>query len=306
MHPRPQQTGFHVSLLRIFLTGLLAWATLAPAQGKEKSAAVALSEMQTLAGAEELCAATIGYYVSLEALNDLALTSSQQTPYDAIGETGTTEVVLPTRGLFRDPPVDLLAAYNAWDGPYVNFQQGRTQTSAGPYDLGSPLDPWGTPYFFYSPAGLLRGDSGSVTLEYYGDDFDRYTLVSHGPDGEQGGGDDLFYPFGGGVSGPLLTGLSGGKAYLAADPAIIIVEAGSMLNLRGYAFGETGSPQNVLLGATPLAPASWSDQAVTVALPQGETGQRSLSLETPNGQTNALKLLLLAPPNAASAWTLYQ
>ena len=120
---------------------------------------VALAEMVTLATQLEVCAIQTTYYVSLETLNDLS-SDYLNTPYDYINYEGGTFVIRPTEGRFRPQRINLLTAFNAWDGPYMNYQASQTQTGFTPYDRGSPLDPWGNPYYFFSPLGLLRGDSG--------------------------------------------------------------------------------------------------------------------------------------------------
>ena len=70
---------------------------------------------------------------------------------------------------------------------------------------GPALDPWGTPYMFYSPLGVIGGgdlDSdafggGAVTAQ--DDRFETFAIVSYGPDGQSdsasGGDDDLLLLF---------------------------------------------------------------------------------------------------------------
>jgi len=51
---------------------------------------------------------------------------------------------------------------NSWKGPYI--------------EKGMPTDPWGSPYFYRCPGQHRPSD---------------YDLYSFGPDGEEGGGDDI-------------------------------------------------------------------------------------------------------------------
>ena len=76
-----------------------------------------------------------------------------------------------------------------------------------------PLDPWGQPYRFYSPIGLIGSNASTSTpsswntnsfsdgrLTSSDDRFDRYAIVSFGPDGEadssSNADDDIIYYFG--------------------------------------------------------------------------------------------------------------
>jgi prepilin-type N-terminal cleavage/methylation domain-containing protein len=127
---------------------------------------------------------------------------------------------------------------NNWAGPFINFHRYFIGEDFGsgssPTDQLSqtqvardfPLDPWGYPYRLYSPLGITGstlGTSGPITditaidtssfsnglLTNVDDRFDRFAVVSFGPDGESdrtttsGGvsglpilGDDIIYEFG--------------------------------------------------------------------------------------------------------------
>lgn len=130
--------------------------------------------------------------------------------------------------------------YWGWDGPFINVHRkyyGQDFVPNIPQALTDraraldwPLDPWGNPYRFYSSLGIIGTDarwdtripaSYSAALETitFGDGlltqtgfyaFDRYAVVSYGPDGAEGAitvaasaasvqdprNDDIIYMFG--------------------------------------------------------------------------------------------------------------
>lgn len=276
-------------------------------------------EMATLAQAEQICAVDTGYYVSLETLNDIPAPSTSQTPYDGLNNEGGTYVLRPTRGAFEANRLNLVTAFNPWQGPYVNFQSGRTQTGSVPYDRGSPLDPWGTPYYLFSPLGMIRGDEGVITLELYGDRFDRYTLISLGPDGVQSA-DDLSYQFGGGVTvfavtsvGPVTgAGLRPasrvGKAMPPNTPlsgGTFNVNAGSRIIVRGVNFPSSATTQ-VMWGGVELSNRQrWTNREVELTLPAGLTGTQLIRLVNGPNQSLPATLIISQPPAAVARWTLF-
>jgi hypothetical protein len=310
---------------RLLTLGLILLAWHPPARADANTVA-AQAEMQSLADAESMCAVDTTYYVSLETLNDVSGPSTQ-TPYNSLNNEGGTWVIRPARGLFQVNRVNLLTAFNPWQGPYVNYQQGKTQTGLSPYDQGSPLDPWGTPYYFFTPMGLVRGDEGVISLEFYGDFFDRYTLVSLGLDGVQST-DDLIYQFGGGIttfgiSSVRLKGQAVGagskhatrvgtvaKALPAGAPlsgGTFQVPAGSQIVVRGLNFGATQGTAEVLWGSTPLTQiTAWSDREVGLTLPAGLIGTAALTLVRDGNPSLPATLVITKIVNATRYWTLYQ
>jgi len=181
-----------------------------------------LSDMTTLAEAEDLVRIDTGYYVSLENLDDISV-SGYQPSYNFIGDGGGTPVIDPATARIKPQRVDLIHTFLSWKGPYVTYQQGRTDVdNLFGYDRGTPLDPWGSPYFLYSPAGLVKPPL-SLTLGDWGDHFSLYAIVSYGPDGLFDGGDDLYYTFG---TPPTVLTLT------SVTP--LVVRAGEVLTLKGY------------------------------------------------------------------------
>ncbi|MCX7018519.1 MAG: hypothetical protein NTY46_05905 [Candidatus Sumerlaeota bacterium] len=281
---------------------------------------IALYEMRNIANAMDVCAMDTLYYVASETLNDSPYATTPPT-IDYINYEGGTYVIQPSQGRFKTGGrADLLAAYNQWRGPYLNYQPGRTQTGLTPYDQGSPIDPWGNPYYFFSPFGLLRGGTGSVTLDLYGDWFDRYTLVSLGPDGAMSG-DDLFYQFGYPVTAFGISSLryatacgEGGACGPAARPdapagtePVFVLSPGAVVLLRGMNLGSTQGGATVWFGAEQLTQISgWSERQVMIDLPAGLTGAGELFIKRGGAQTNSLQVMISGSVTAAGGWTLYQ
>jgi hypothetical protein len=274
-------------------------------------AIIAMAEMQTIAQAMDICAIDTTYYVVPEALDDLSFIPSDPAYYfDFINDGGGCNVIPPYQGYFKSTRVNLLTGFNTWKGPYVTFQPDRIQLGTQPYDKGSPLDPWGNPYYLFSPFGLLRGDTATASLELYADQFGGYMLVSLGQDGIMSS-DDLWYSFGPGVTGFALTSVrsNGGRrvAGLTASDVVFTLTAGAGITVRGLNLGATQSGARVLLGTLELTSVSrWSDREVDLLLPSGVTGVTTLRIERGSYSTNNLQLNILAAPNSArDDWSLY-
>ncbi len=296
------------TLRRVARAGLLAVLFALPWAARGQSA-VALAEMQTIADAMDACALMTLYYVVPEALDDTS-SVNLTSPWQYIADQGGSYVIQPWAGQFLASRRNLVTAANPWTGPYVNYQPGRTQAGGAPYDLGSPLDPWGSPYRLFSPLGLLRGDTGTVSQELYGDQFDRYTLVSLGPDGVMSA-DDLRFAF-----GPQVTAFALSSVRAAAAPAAaragprfsdFTATAGTAIIVRGLNLGPAQSGARIFWGAVELtAITSWSEREVGVTLPANLTGTDSLVVHRGASTTNGLTLTITPPaPAAAEDWAIY-
>ncbi len=273
-------------------------------------------EMAILAQAETFCALDTNYFVALEALNDSS-DSSVQPLYDYIDDRGGSYVIRWWEGRFLPQRVALLSAPLPWKGPYVTFQSGRTQTTDSPYDRGSPLDPWGNPYYFFSPLGLLRGDSGSVTLELYGDSFDRYTIVSLGPDGVLSQ-DDLNYQFGPAVTATAISSLGGPRTVrLSAGPFAnrpagsttpdYFVAAGAPLVVRGVNLFNAEGESEVWWGTIRFNDIlSTSPREIVLQTPPQCEGMESLYVRVPGGGESNRVLLSISSVTTASDWQLFE
>lgn len=268
----------------------------------------ALAEMQNLETALTFEYLDTGYFVSLENLNDVDFATFPV--YDNIANNGDTPVIRPDVGRFQPSPVNLLFS---WMGPYINYQSGKTQVGVAPYDQGSPLDPWGNPYLFFSPLGLIRGDASAITQEFYGDLFDRYTLVSLGADGVVGG-DDLFRQFAPGAAGsPTFPGVVGLAVSSLSGPKVITTSApsgstyktnaGAAVTARGYNFVATQGSSKAWFGALELTVESWSATAVQVRIPVTASGVADFTLTV--GAQTSFPLSLKILPNAAEVWAEY-
>jgi prepilin-type N-terminal cleavage/methylation domain-containing protein len=196
------------------------------------------TEVGELAKAEEICGVSHGYFVPFQMLDDLPVntTSSNADDDDLLQENNVylIDLSLPARdqlssqARLNDYSTDskVAALYNYWLGPFMNSQRvyiGDAQTNDPAYisntiiHLDYPLDPWGTPYRFYSSEGIIGSNATADTaanpsaLDNFSfsdgrittsdDRFDRYAVVSYGPDrlSDQTGStfpDDIIYYFG--------------------------------------------------------------------------------------------------------------
>lgn len=288
---------------------LTAAAGVRAQPGGDVNTVVAMNEMQTLANALTLAALDTTYYVSLENLNDVSGTSPTLL-YDSIQHLSGPYVMIPDHGLFIGRRNLATRPVNFWRGPYVSYQQENTQAGTTPYDEGSPLDPWRQPYYLFNPLGLLRGDAGIITLELYGDSFDRYTIVSLGPDGVMSA-DDLAYPFGGDLIGSYLTSLAGDGVRMtsAAGTALPVytVDAGTTLTLRGYGFGAPGPNSGVYLGDVAITQVlRWSGREIDVIVPETLVGTTDVfRVKVHNDFTSPLTATITDGVTRVKNWEMY-
>ncbi|MBM3333626.1 prepilin-type N-terminal cleavage/methylation domain-containing protein [Candidatus Sumerlaeota bacterium] len=123
-------------------------------------------------------------------------------------ETGNWTVQTPTRmfidyntGQFAGNYQNIYASLTrnetdfGWAGPYINYQRGNFTWQ----DL--PTDPWGEEYLLFTPAGVVDQQAGTVenfynftvlgtdtTVTLRGPFFDRFTVLSKGPNRAPGDG----------------------------------------------------------------------------------------------------------------------
>ncbi len=201
---------------------------------------VAQGETREIAMAEEAVAVMHGFYVPFQLLDDLparrdnAVRTDEERidQYQHLGgivADSNIFLINPTipaedqinnqltladgrPGVGGNPRVRRLIL--DWNGPYINFHRfwydPSSATYTGPYDdnyrnsidmfRDFPLDPWGNPYRFYSPIGIIgdgndhRGDqfnfenphaqfSNGELTRFDEDRFQRYAVVSYGRDG---------------------------------------------------------------------------------------------------------------------------
>jgi type II secretory pathway pseudopilin PulG len=198
----------------------------------------AMAETRQIAEAEEACAAIHGFFVPLQVLDDVMdiVGMTGNTFDDTINNEPYTSIYLidPNIPVINQQTNQLrlsntlnqrvLRIRTNWNGPFLKTKDvyiGDAETD-DPEDVANssteifydfPLDPWGQPYRFYSPIGVIGsnalneqpsgwgsgfGDGRLTTLD---DRFDRFVIVSFGPDGSSDnvssdGNDDIMYFFG--------------------------------------------------------------------------------------------------------------
>ena len=205
--------------------------------------ATALDEVRNIAEAMDMVGIFHGFYVPIQLLDDIPGDESSGligSDADAIGLEDSSikliDVNSSLEALTAQPSLSddtsnarVRSLIQNWQGPFMSFQRVFISDSdtadPGPGELNPflkkldhPLDPWGQPYRFYSPRGLVGAaavstdptvwasesfSDGTVTTQ--DDRFDRFAIVSLGPNQQLGadpgvpGGevsDDIFYEFG--------------------------------------------------------------------------------------------------------------
>lgn len=250
-------------------------------------------EIQTLIDAEEQVMIDTGYYVSIENLNDLP-TDNVTYWFDYINEGGGAAVIDHHTGMFKPVRVDLLTPPNLWQGPYVTYQPGRIALDGAGYDVGTLLDFWSNPYYLFTPLGLARPPSQSITQDLYGDQFDRYAIVSLGPDGVKSD-DDIIRFFGGAPTALVVSSVNPNTA-----------EAGETVTLRGYNFGDSQGDSQLILNNTIVNEIeSWSDREIRFRVP-ADAQSGYVKVRVSGEESNGLYLVVKDTQTQVECeWTLY-
>lgn len=204
--------------------------------------ATAQMEVRTIAEAQQQVGIAHGFFVPIHILDNIPNRESgsgvggsagNRDDFDALGASSSNLRLIDLYTKLTDQQsTQLTLASNGqrvvnlirgWQGPFLNPRRVwyvGTDSSTG---LGGNLqqdlviDPWGNPYRMYSDLGrigsaalpttanpdpLLTMDNGEITTSE-ADRFDRFAVVSFGPDGLSGftttnplqQGDDIFYTF---------------------------------------------------------------------------------------------------------------
>lgn len=255
-------------LVVLAIIGLLATIAVPTYLSKMELARVntARQEVKTIAEAETACAIRHGFYVPLQMLDDIVIPVEDRAGFPG-GERfddlfNTRREINPL--YLIDPFADLefqeQSATNQytlqdsdgtnavkrvrdlflyWDGPFIQYKRVWTGSLYKPDNpqvlddseraLDWPLDPWGNPYLFYSPLGIIGSQAAlddpdvpyspdDLDNESFGDgrltqegeyEFDRFAIVSYGPNGvvsdgdsadaienDEADNDDIIYMFG--------------------------------------------------------------------------------------------------------------
>ncbi|MBI5154275.1 prepilin-type N-terminal cleavage/methylation domain-containing protein [Candidatus Poribacteria bacterium] len=200
-------------------------------------------EVREIANAEEVTAITHGFYVPMHILDNVPNLPTGVADTDARDDfrnypsPQSLRVINPfisvrdqvgdqsTLNIGTASSTDRVAQMvNFWNGPFlnparvyrgtrgINDPQALTQAEVS-YDM--LLDPWGTPYRFYSPLGIIatnneinadldtnpwQVDDGLLQDDATSDRFDRFAVVSFGanglPDRLTTVDDDIYFEFG--------------------------------------------------------------------------------------------------------------
>jgi len=295
-------------MMKVARSFILAMALTGAANVWGQERGVTEVELQNFQTSLELVQLDLGQYVTLEDLNDLPPGSNPNETYDDIDNGGVGTYVLElSTGRFRATPRDLPPG--AWNGPYASFQPGRfDDVPPYPYGEGAPLDLWGTPYHLYSPLGLVDPISHTInTTDPLADDFDRWALVSAGPDTLFDTGDDVIRTFGGAPNVPVVASvtLAPGSSIVGSPRAEIFgpFVGGQTIRIRGYNFGSTQGTSRVLLDTMDLgSAAAWNSQEIDIVLPYHAAGA-TLRLEIGGVVRDTVAVAIISP---AGDWNLYE
>lgn len=243
-------------LVVVVIVSLLATIAVPVYVNKTEQAKIATAkqEVRMLAEAEEACAAIHRFYVPLQVLDDIHGESPNRDTNprtdDLFNEDNAGPVYLiyatrdldiqrsdqaelGDRGLTNSHSLAVRKLYEEWAGPFLNpkrvaFQEeidsGQLSRASEAVHFDFPLDPWGSPYRFFSPIGPLDDHlineyaggtgysvwntfrEGRLPLTIASDNrFDRFAILSLGPNsstidmpnydsGDET--DDIYYLFG--------------------------------------------------------------------------------------------------------------
>jgi prepilin-type N-terminal cleavage/methylation domain-containing protein len=232
LSPQLRQAAVTLTELLVVLVIISTLSTIAlPVyvnQAERARMSVAQLEVKELANAQETCGIMHGLYVPLYILDNLPGNRGlgQDSTADTIGDASGINLFdfsVPANRLVADGNLPISSSTNSkvfnlvsnWEGPFINFQRFY-DSNTDPFDLNQndfPLDPWGNPYRFYSPVGIVgttairetysASDFNSITSA--DDNFDTWAVVSYGPNGESdtvlgigstGIRDDVYFRFG--------------------------------------------------------------------------------------------------------------
>jgi len=164
-------------LVVVAIIGIISLALIPALTQRTENARVATArqEVKELAMAEDSCAITTGYYLPLQLLDDIKRSTrveddSLNNEIDSIFLIDPFYTYIDNLGNYSIPTQELLPTsnynqyriYTQWSGPYTSFV--KTLLNYVPQAMERrdfPLDPWNTPYRFFSPIGII-GDGADT------------------------------------------------------------------------------------------------------------------------------------------------
>lgn len=284
--PRPIHA---VALLLLLPAGALS-------QGAQYTAAI--SDLNVLENAMTQFHIDTNWYTTIENLDDTPQFTAG-FPWQWINNDGGTQVINVTTGDWNPTRRNLTTGVLQYQGPYVNFPRG-TDGPASEYDPYTPIDPWGNPYYFYTPLGLARPIPQDLSSsEGYGDVFDRFAFVSHGADGVLSS-DDVIRLFGSGVgnASPTVT-----RAEFSESTS----RGGGVITVRGWKLGDTQGSGAVLINGSETGSATtWNTTRIEVPLGDTPVSGASITIRLPSGAVlGPVPLQGGGPPLSEPQWFLY-
>jgi len=206
-------------IISVIIIGILV-AIIIPVyvtRADEARLSAAQQDLDALQNAQQHAAIDTGYFYRLYVLDDtrggdgVAPSNLANDRVDGIRDEALRTDVTNPKLLFIDTKTGLfLSGGNAifdrmaqnetsfnWNGPYVNIpRKSGLKYPVANVPAGTPLDPWGNPYLFFTKEGLVNDRDGVISTTYIGLDgnsyntvrFDRPTILSLGPNGVPGNG----------------------------------------------------------------------------------------------------------------------
>jgi len=162
----------------------------------------AMNAIRELAeGEEQICVHT-GFFTQLYYLDDPATTDTVNRPNNLQGvfinpKTNPAGQMVDDEDYIWQRIRPLPTNPNRHRGPYLEFKQ---QVTFDDNFNGTPVDPWGNVYMFFTPYGFVDPQLGVVTPGGVSTPsgtltYDRFTVVSCGPDGILNTSDDIKQQF---------------------------------------------------------------------------------------------------------------
>jgi prepilin-type N-terminal cleavage/methylation domain-containing protein len=226
----PASRGTTLTELLVVLVIISLLATIAVPvyvnKSRQAQVAVARAEIREIAQALQQCAILHGFIVPLQMLDDLApglRGGASSVPVDdldnypnlgsgvylvdPIGDITNqvgNQLTLAER-LGNSRAMDL---YETWAGPFLSSQRvygedPNREAQESDVRRDYLLDPWGQPYRLYSPIGMVGSGAESTDPNSWNNDttfdgmltrnddrFDRFAIVSFGPDTTSGSRDN--------------------------------------------------------------------------------------------------------------------